>query len=103
MRSNGWFEKLHATGQTPATRIPHPKFGGMHIYLTEADVAAFHKRFLTSSTMEREFTQHKRTLLAKQRAAHVTTFAPNDQDFGAIYLREEIEAVVKPALTRPKI
>lgn len=103
MRGNGWFEKLYTTGHTPATRMPHPKFGGMHVYLTQADVAAFNERFLTSSTMEREFTQHKRTLLAKLRLAHVRTFAPDDQDFGALYLREDVEAVIKPALTRPKI
>lgn len=103
MRSKGWFEKLYATGHTPATCMPHPKLGGMHVYLSEGDVAEFHNRFFTSSTMEEEFGQHKRTLLAKLRAANVRAFTPNDQDFGALYLREEVEAILKTASNRPEI
>jgi len=97
MRSEGWFEKLVAAGQTPATRMPHPKLGGMRSYVTKEDIDKFHARFLTTSTMEREFGLHKRTLLAKLKAAHVKAFAPNAQDFGALYLREDVEAVIKPA------
>jgi predicted transposase YbfD/YdcC len=86
MRSEGWFEKLAAAGHTPATRMPHPKWGGMRVYLSQADVAEFHKRFLTASTMEREFGLHKRTLMARLKAAKVRAFAPSCQDFGALYL-----------------
>ncbi|MEH6647259.1 hypothetical protein [Sulfitobacter sp.] len=102
MRSEGWFEKLAAAGQTPATRMPHPKWGGMRVYLSQADVAEFHKRFLTAATMEREFGLHKRSLIARLKAAKVRAFAPSGQDFGALYLREEVEAVVKHALSGPK-
>jgi hypothetical protein len=102
MRSEGWFEKLAAAGQTPATRMPHPKWGGMRVYLSKADVVEFHKRFLTAATMEREFGLHKRSLIARLKAAKVRAFAPSGQDFEALYLREEVEAVVKHALSGPK-
>ena len=64
---------------------------------TKKDIVEFHARFVTASTMEREFGLHRRTLFAKLKAAHVKAFAPNTQDFGALYLREDVEAVIKPA------
>lgn len=97
MRSEGWFEKLVAAGHTPGTRMPHPKLGGMRVYASKEDIDKFHLRFLTPSTMEREFQVHKRTLLAKLKAAHVEAFAPNAQDFGALYLRKDVEVAIKPA------
>lgn len=95
MRSQGWFENLVATGHSPATRMPHPKWGGMRVYVSPEDVAEFHRRYFTSSTMELEFGLHKRTLLAKLKEAKVQPFAPSGQDFGTLYLRNEIQAVIK--------
>jgi hypothetical protein len=86
-----------AAGHITGTRMLHPKIGGMRIYISKENIAKFHAHFLTTSTMEREFGLHKRTLLAKLKAAHVKAFAPNAQDFGALYLREDVEAVIKPA------
>ncbi|WP_232222879.1 TniQ family protein [Sulfitobacter guttiformis] len=97
MRREGWFEKFMAAGHITGTRMPHPKIGGMRIYISKEDIAEFHARFVTASTMEREFGLHKRTLLARLKAAHVKPFAPNAQDFGTLYLREDVEAVIKPA------
>jgi hypothetical protein len=97
MRREGWFEKLMAAGLMTGTRMLHPKIGGMRVYVSKKDIVEFHARFVTASTMEREFGLHRRTLFAKLKAAHVKVFAPNTQDFGALYLREDVEAVIKPA------
>jgi hypothetical protein len=97
MRREGWFEKLMAAGLMTGTRMLHPKIGGMRVYVSKKDIIEFHARFVTASTMEREFGLHRRTLFAKLKAAHVKAFAPNTQDFGALYLREDVEAVIKPA------
>jgi hypothetical protein len=102
MRSEGWFEKLAATGHTPATHMPHPKWGGMRVYVSERDIAEFHKRFLTSTTMEREFGVHKISLLAKLKEAGVRPFAPSGQNFLALYRREDVEAVLIPSLLKLK-
>lgn len=97
MRREGWFEKLMAAGHITGIRMPHPKIGGMRIYISEENIAEFHARFVTALTMERQFGLDKRTLLTKLKAADVKPFAPKAQDFGPLYLREDVEAVLKPA------
>jgi hypothetical protein len=99
MRHKGWFEKFMAAGHITGTRMLHPKIGGTRVYVSQKDIVKFHARFKTASTMEREFGLHRRTLLAKLKAAHIKAFAPNAQDFGALYLRKEVEVVIKPART----
>jgi hypothetical protein len=94
MRKPGWFEALAAKGHAPATYRPHPKFGGEWVFLTEENVEAFHRRFLTASTMAIEFGEDHRTLVRKLKAAGVTPFKPNDEEYGAIYLRRVVEAVL---------
>ncbi len=95
IRTQGWFEKLVDAGHTPATRMPHPKWGGgERVYASPRDIEDFHKRFLTSVTMEKEFGQSRRILLAKLKAAEVKPFAKKGDDNGALYLREDVEAVI---------
>jgi hypothetical protein len=91
-RESGWFEALLAGGHTPATRLPNPTGGHELTLVSASDAAEFHKRFLTSTTMEKEFGVHRRTLLARLRNTPVDTFKPNGQDFGQIYLRANVEA-----------
>lgn len=62
--------------------------------MTEDDVEAFHARFLTLPTMAVEFGEHRRTLLARIRAAGIKPFGPDDQDYGHLYLRESVEPVL---------
>jgi TniQ len=95
MRTQGWFERLAAAGHTPATRRPHPKWGGDRVYVSPCDINDFHNRFLTSTTMETEFGQHRRTLLAKLKTAKVKPFMPNGESFGALFLREEVETALR--------
>ena len=92
IRDSGWFETLVAGGHTPATRMPHPIRGDERTLVSTSDAAEFHKRFLTATTMENEFGIHRRTLLAKLRAAGVGVFTPGGQDVGQVYLREDVEA-----------
>ena len=95
IRTQGWFEGLAATSHMSATRITDPKSGKERVYLSTGDIVSFHKRFLTSTTMETEFGQHRWTLLAKLKAAKVNAFAPNGENYGPLYLREEVEAVLR--------
>lgn len=97
MRTEGWFQSLVTAGHTPATCMPHPKYGGAWTYASPADIAAFHKRFLTSVTMSNEFGQHWRTLIAKLKAAGVSPFSPNGADYGSLFLRAEVEVALRRA------
>lgn len=94
IRTKGWFEKLAAAGHTPATSMPHPKYGGEWIYASVRDIEEFRKRFFTSKTMKEEFQQSKKTLLLKLEEANVKRFAPNGEDYGPLYLRAEVESVL---------
>jgi hypothetical protein len=95
IRASGWFKKLAAEGHTPETLTPHPKGGPDQSYLSPDDITQFHKRFMTPATMEQKFGQHRKILLGKLRAAGVETFAPNGEDYGPVYLRNEVEAVLE--------
>jgi len=94
IRAEGWFEELAAAGHTPATHRLHPKLGVMKTYLSEHDADAFHGRFLTPTTMMVEFGEHRQTLLRKLKDAAVMPFKPNGEDYGTLYLRTDIEAVL---------
>lgn len=93
-RRQGWFEKLSSASHTPATRMPHPKWGGMRTYVSEADEVAFHKRFMTLTTMATETGEDRRSLLAKLKAAGITPFAPEGEDYGALYLRQDVKGTL---------
>lgn len=95
IRTQGWFESLSAADHTPATRMPHPKWGGERVYASASDISEFRSRFVTLKILEEEFGLHQRTLLVKLKAAKVNPFAPNGEDFGLLYLREDAEAALK--------
>jgi hypothetical protein len=95
IRNSGWFEALAVAGHTPATRQPHPKWSGERTYVSETDAEAFHARFLTTATMMAEFGESRQTLLMKLRASEVMPFKPNGENHGALYLRKEVEAVLR--------
>lgn len=94
IRHHGWFEALAAAKHTPASRMPHPKTGDERTYVSLSDIDAFHKRFLTAATMENEFGIHRRTLLVKLKLAGVQFFAPKGNDFGPVFLREDVETAI---------
>ncbi|MEO9777594.1 MAG: hypothetical protein ABJH07_01925 [Sedimentitalea sp.] len=95
IRTQGWFESLSAAGHTPATRMPHPKWGGERVYASASDIGEFRSRFVTLKILEEEFGLHKRTLLVKLKSAKVNPFAPNGEDFGPLYVREDAEEALK--------
>ena len=86
---------LLAAGHSTATPMTNPKTGATQLYMTESDIDAFHARFLTLPTMAAEFGEHRRTLLARIRAAGIRPFGPDDQDYGYLYLRESVEPALR--------
>ena len=41
-----------------------------------------------------EFGEHRRTLLARIRAAGIEPFGPDNQDYGHLYLRESVGPIL---------
>ena len=95
IKDKGRFLALIAAGHTPATRMRHPRTGNERFYMTDADIAAFHRRFATIRVLARERGDPPNTLLARLKAAGVRYFAPGGADFGPLYLRRDVEAVLE--------
>lgn len=89
LRDKGYFLALVDEGHTPATRIKQPTTGRDQLRVTEADIAEFHRRFLTPTTITAEFGLHRNTIFAAFRETGVVPFAPDGRDFGSLYLRSE--------------
>ncbi|TKW65857.1 MAG: hypothetical protein DI616_13375 [Paracoccus denitrificans] len=56
---------------------------------------AFKERFLTLSMMKSEFRLQRMTARAILQQAGVRRYAPAGRDLGAIYLRSEVEVVLR--------
>ncbi|MGY6410818.1 MAG: TniQ family protein [Alkalilacustris sp.] len=95
LRDNGLFLTFISAGHTPATRWRHPVKRNERFYMTEADIAAFHARYVTLPVLERECGTHRDTLRARLATAGVRPFSDAGQSFSPIYLRKNVEAVVK--------
>ena len=95
LRDKGRFLALVDNGHTPATQMRHPRTGVWQYFMTEGDIAAFHARFMTLTSMARKFGRHQRTYLAALQSADVTPFAPNGEDYGHLYLRQDVEPVLR--------
>ncbi|MDG1130875.1 MAG: hypothetical protein P8N68_17410 [Paracoccaceae bacterium] len=66
----------------------------MQRYVTEADAAAFHARFFTPRTASLHFSQSWQSLSAKLRDHGISSFSPDGEDYGTLWLREEVDAVL---------
>lgn len=98
IKDKGRFRALIDAGHTSATTLRNPKTGIANIFVTAADIAAFHRRFVTMRTLSAETGRAIPELRGEIKRAKVSVFSPDGQDFGRLFLREEVEA----ALARTK-
>jgi len=54
IKDKGRFRALIDAGHTPATTLRNPKTGVANLFVTAADIAAFHRRFVTMRTLSAE-------------------------------------------------
>ncbi|WP_164512403.1 TniQ family protein [Oceaniglobus ichthyenteri] len=95
LRDHGNFISLIEAGHTPAVRQTNPKTGRQQYWLSAEDIACFHGRFVTLTTLSDETGRHRNNLKSLLKASRVARFAPGDQDFGAVFLREEAIAALQ--------
>ena len=94
LRDAGRFLALVAAGHTLARRETHPRTGVERFHLSADDIAAFHRRFVTLTTLAAEHGSHRNTVAARLKVAGAHAFAPGGEDFGQIWLRDEAEAAM---------
>ncbi len=95
LRDGGYLQALVEAGQVRAQKVQNPKTNTMQYRMTQADVAAFHRKFLTTTTIGIEFGLHRNKILAVLRAAGAHPFALDGRSVGSIWLRDEIERYFK--------
>jgi hypothetical protein len=76
-------------------QVVNPDTGRLQHFLRPEDVAAFHRRFVTLTTLATETGRHRNTLRGQLAANGVARFAPDGQSFGPVYLREEVVPVLQ--------
>jgi predicted ArsR family transcriptional regulator len=95
LRDGGMFQALIEAGHVSAYRIINPRTGRPQHRMTPQDMAAFHRRFMTLTTLSAETGQHRNTLKGLLAARRITPFSPDGQDFGAVYLRADVASVMR--------
>ncbi|WP_323042269.1 TniQ family protein [Gemmobacter sp.] len=95
LRNGGAFQALIEAGHVSAYQIINPRTGRPQHRMSPADMAAFHRRFVTLTTLSAETGQHRNTLKALLVAHRITPFSPEGKDFGAVYLRADVAAVMR--------
>ncbi|MCC7320819.1 MAG: hypothetical protein IT542_07565 [Rubellimicrobium sp.] len=95
LRDGGVFHAMIIAGHVPAAKIINPRTGRPQYQMSPADMAAFHRRFVTLTTLSAETGQHRNTLKGILSSRRITPFSPDGQDFGAVYLRADVAAVMR--------
>lgn len=94
LRDGGVFQAMIALGHVSAHQIINPRTGRSQYRMTAEDIAAFHRRFVTLTTLSAETGQHRNTLKGLLTARRITPFSSEGKDFGAVYLRGDVVGVV---------
>ena len=87
LRYNGDFIALIEAGHTPATRSRHPVTRQDQWRMTNEDIAAFHRRFVTIATLRQETGRSSNALRMQLKKEKIERFAPDGGDFGSLWLR----------------
>ena len=95
LRDGGVFQAMIEAGHVPAYQIINVRTGRPQHRMTPEDMEAFHRRFVTLTTLSAETGEHRNTLRGLIASRRITPFAPDGQDFGAVYLRADVEAVMR--------
>lgn len=90
IRSADVFQCLIKDGHVSAHLMPNPKTGRLQYQMAPEDMAAFHKNFITLTTLSAETGHHRNTLKALLASHQIAPFSPQGQDFGALYRRSDV-------------
>ncbi|MBY6203222.1 TniQ family protein [Maritalea mobilis] len=93
LRDGGAFLALIEAGHVPAQAIEHPRTGRPQYRMNPEHIEAFHRRFVTLTTLSAETGKHRNTLKGLFKSEGIKPFAPDGQDYGPVYLREHFESL----------
>ncbi|WP_417245873.1 TniQ family protein [Celeribacter sp.] len=90
LRDGGVFQALIEAGHVSARRIINPRTKRKQYWMEPEDMASFHLHFVTLTTLSAEKGLHRNTLKGLLASGRVSPFSPDGQDFGAVYLRDDV-------------
>lgn len=100
LHQNGAMTALFDAGYMPATLLFNPTTRRNGLYVSAADIAAFHAKFTSLKLLSSITKMESRMLSRRLRDAGISRFAPDGQDFGPVYVLEDIRdflGQIKPA------
>lgn len=100
LRDGGVFQAMFEAGHVSAYQIIDPRTGRARYRMTPENMAAFHRRFVTLTTLSAETVQHRNTLKGLLATRRITPFSPEGLDFGAVYLRGDVMVGTELSLHR---
>jgi hypothetical protein len=89
------FSSLISAGHVTSQLVLNPLTRRVQYRMTKVDIDAFHKKFVTLTTLSAETGQHRNTLKMVLDAAQTSPFSPQGKNFGRIYLREDVVGLMK--------
>lgn len=90
LRDGGVFQAMVEGGYVPASRIINPQTKRPQYWMTPENMTAFHRQFVTLTSLSAETGQHRNTLKMQLAAKTAPRFCPEGQDFGPVYLRDDV-------------
>lgn len=95
LRNGATLQRLIEAGHVPARQIMNPRSRRSQYRMTPEDIALFHERFVTLTSLSNETGRHRNTLRGLIAEQRIEPFSPEGQDFGAIYRREDVAPIIK--------
>jgi hypothetical protein len=94
LRERGLFQAFLSDGHSPAILALNPDSQRSQFRMTDGDIAAFHRKFLTLTTMEGELGLHRNAISCRLRASGVLPFVSDGKSYGAIWSRHAASRVL---------
>ncbi|HBB85615.1 MAG TPA: hypothetical protein DC031_20690 [Sulfitobacter sp.] len=91
LHHSGALTALFDAGHIKATKLFNPLTHRDGIYVTDADIAAFHAKFTTPKLLSNREKMESRLIARKLRNAGISRFAPDSQNFGPVYLVDDVQ------------
>jgi hypothetical protein len=95
LREKGLFAGFVEAGHASVTKWRNPANRKIELRMTEEDIAAFHEKFVTITTMVKETGQHRNTIRTLLKHGNVWTVTRDGRAFHQIWRREEVLHIVK--------
>lgn len=95
LREKGQFAGFVKAGHGSVTKSRNPANGKIELRMTEDDVAAFHKTFMTITTMAEESGLHRNTVRTLLKHGNVSPITYEGRTFQQVWRRDDVERLLK--------